>query len=270
MVGEEGKSKIPILDTYTKQGFNPNTDLLQSYGDAWISTSFSPRERQLFGVPGGIFHDWELRTNLEGLYAAGDQLFASDCIGHAASTGHYAGRHAATYAKRCSEEELDGHQVEKEKNRIYSLLDNTNGVGWKEFNLHITRIMQNYCGAEKSEVLLKIGLHQLEQMEQQEIPLLAASNPHELIRTLEVINILTNAKLIIYSCMARKASAKQLHFKRSDYPEMDPPEWHKFIIVNLKNNQLNVSARPIDYSGSLKKNYEIHNESYLKENPSNE
>jgi uncharacterized FAD-dependent dehydrogenase len=41
----------------------------------------------VFGLPGGVFNDWELKTNLEGLYAAGDQLFASDCHGHAAAQG---------------------------------------------------------------------------------------------------------------------------------------------------------------------------------------
>jgi len=264
MVGEEGKSKIPILDTYRNQGFNPNRDLIQSYGDAWTSGSFTPRERQLFGVPGGIFNDWELKTNLEGLYAAGDQLFASDCNGHAATTGHYAGRHAAQYAKRCSEGDIDNQQVEAEKTRIFAVLDKECGIGWKEFNLHIIRIMQNYCGAVKSEILLKIGLQQLERMEIDEIPLLYATNPHEIIRSLEVLNILTNAKLIIHSCLARKASSKQLHFKRSDYPEMDPSDWHKFIILKLKNNQVEVSEKTIDYYCSLKENYEIYNEDYSK------
>jgi len=263
MVGEEGKSKIPILDTYTREDFNPNRDLLQSYGEGWTSASFLPRERQLFGVPGGIFNDWELRTNLEGLYAAGDQLFASDCNGHAAATGYYAGRHAADYAMIISEAVIDYHQVEAEKTRIYSLLNRENGIGWKEFNMHITRIMQNYCGAIKSEELLNIGLKHLDQMEKNEAPKLRALNPHELIRSLEVLNILTNAKLIIHSCLARKASSKQLHFKRSDYPEMDPPEWHKFITVRLENNQVEIGEKPIDYYGSLKENYESHNKNYI-------
>jgi succinate dehydrogenase/fumarate reductase flavoprotein subunit len=264
MVGEEGKSKIPIRDTYTKQGFDPNKNLLQSYGEGWTSASFLPRERQLFGVPGGILNDWDLRTNLEGLYAAGDQLFASDCNGHAAATGHYAGRHAADYARKVSESMVDYRQVEAEKNRIFSFVNREDGIGWKEFNMHIARIMQNYCGAIKSDELLKIGLKQLNQMEKNETPNLFAQNPHELIRSLEVLNILTNAKIIIYSCLARKSSSKQLHFTRSDYPEMDPPEWHKFITVKLENSQVKVGEKPIDYYGVLKENYEKYNKEYIR------
>jgi succinate dehydrogenase/fumarate reductase flavoprotein subunit len=270
MVGEEGKSRIPILDKYTKEGFDPKKDLIQSYGDGWASASFLPRERQLFGVPGGILNDWKLKTNLEGLYAAGDQLFASDCVGHAAATGHYAGRHAADYAMRSTEGLIDHHQIESEKTRIYSFLDRKKGISWKEFNMHITRIMQNYCGEIKSEELLNIGLELLEKMERNEVSKLFARNPHELMRTLEVLNILTNAKLIIHSCLARKASSKQLHFKRSDYPKMDPPNWHKFITVRLKNNQVKVGEKPIDYYGSLKDNYELYNKNYRKGEENNE
>ena len=100
MVGEEGKTKIPILKNYTEAGFDPSKDLLQSYGDGWKSGSFLPKERQLFGLPGGMVNDWTLQTNIKGLYAAGDQLFASNCLGHAAATGFYAGRHASEFAKK--------------------------------------------------------------------------------------------------------------------------------------------------------------------------
>ncbi|NVM35177.1 MAG: FAD-binding protein [Candidatus Lokiarchaeota archaeon] len=265
MVGQEGKSKIPILQTYTKAGFDPEKHLLQSYGEGWTSASFLPRERQLFGVPGGILNDWDLKTNLVGLYAAGDQLFASDCVGHAAATGYYAGRHAADYAMRSSEPRVDFQQVKSEKNRIYSIINQSDdGIGWKEFNMYITRIMQNYCGEIKSDELLKLGLKLLEDMERDEALKLYARNPHELIRSLEVLNILTNAKMIIHSCLARKASSKHLHFIQSDYPEMDPPEWHKFITVKLENNKVKIGELPIDYYGSLTENYATHNEEYIK------
>jgi hypothetical protein len=263
MVGEEGKSKIPILKTYTEMGFDPEKHLLQSYGEGWHSASFLPKERQLFGLPGGLFNDWKLQTNIKGLFTAGDQLFASDCFGHAAATGHYAGRHAADYSSNNALRDLNPNQVEGEKNRIYGPLKVEPGLGWKEFNLHITRIMQNYCGEIKSENLLKMGLEELKEMRYTEVPKLYASNPHELMRTLEVINILSNAELIIHSCLARKASAKQLHFNRSDYPEMDPPEWHKFITIKKVNGIISVGEAPIDYYGDLKANYEKYNPNYI-------
>lgn len=265
MVGEEGKTKIPILKNYTDAGFNPECDLLQSYGEGWTSAAFLPRERQLFGLPGGVLNDWKLRTNLEGLYAAGDQLFASDCFGHAAATGHYAGRHAADYTKGISKPVIDSRQVKVEKNHAFSPINRNSGIGWKELNMCISRIMQNYCGEIKSEELLNTGLLQLNDIKKNMAPQLYARNPHELVRSLEVLNILTNAEMIIHACLARKSSAKYLHFIRSDYPDMDPIEWQKFVTVKLKNDQAEIGERSIDYYGNLKEKYESHNTNYLRE-----
>jgi hypothetical protein len=264
MVGQEGKTQVPILRAYTEAGFDPAKDLLQSYGQGWKSGAFLPQERQLFGLPGGMMNDWELRTNLEGLYAAGDQLFASNCHGHAAATGHYAGRHAAEYAKKLSLHDIDSAQVEREKNRIYALVNRNHGIGWKELNAGITRIMQHCCGEIKTEELLTTGLSLLEQIEFKEGTELFASNPHELIRSLEVLNILTNAQIILHSSLARRASSKHLHFKRLDYPDVEPPEWHKFVTVRLEGNRVKTGEKPLNFYGSMDKSYKAHNQDYLQ------
>ena len=267
MVGEEGKTKIPILRAYTEAGFNPETDLLQGYGQGWKSGAFLPQERQLFGLPGGMVNDWELMTNLEGLFAAGDQLFASNCFGHAAATGHYAGRHAAAYAlsQKAVDGEIDLEQLSMEKNRVYTPIQLDRGISWRELNAAAVKIMQHYCGGVKSRELLETGLKLLRELQENEAPQLMARNPHELIRSLEVLNILANAEIVLHACLAREASSKQLHFFRSDFPQMDPPEWHKFITVKLQEDGILVGEKSLDYYGDLKENYEKHNAGYNPE-----
>jgi len=265
MVGEEGKTKIPILKTYTEAGFDPEKHIIQSYGEGWKSGGFLPQERQFFGLPGGMVHDWDLQTNLEGLYAAGDQLFASNCHGHAAATGHYAGRHAADYAKETAVPKIDRNQAEKERMRVYSLLKGNGGIGWKELNMCITRLMQHYCGEIKSDELLATGLGLLKDIHRTEVPQLSAQNPHELVRTLEVLDVLTNTEIVLNACLARRASSKPLHFRRSDYPEMDPPDWNKFVSIRLENNEVMTGEKPLDCHGSLEENYKSHNVDYLEE-----
>jgi len=120
MVGEEGKTRVPVYENYKNAGFNPEKHVLQCYGSGWTSAAFLPRERQLFGLPGGFFHDWELRTNIRGLYVAGDALYASNCYGHAAATGYYAGRHASKFAMSEQAAEVDGQQVRKENYEKYN------------------------------------------------------------------------------------------------------------------------------------------------------
>jgi succinate dehydrogenase/fumarate reductase flavoprotein subunit len=202
-------------------------------------------------------------TNLEGLFAAGDVLFASDCVGHAAATGHYAGRHAADYAAKNGPVTVDKSQVEAERERLYEPLKRRHGIGWQALNTAITRIMQNYCGAVKSDDLLNEGLKALQDLKENEAAALYARNPHDLLRAQEVLNILTNAELVMHSCMARKASSQQLQFQRLDYPAMDPPEWHKFITVWRDEAGVRTGELPIDYYGDLTENYERHNADYI-------
>jgi succinate dehydrogenase/fumarate reductase flavoprotein subunit len=264
MVGEEAKTKIPILQTYTEAGFDPKEHLLQSYGEGWRSGAFLPQERQLFGLPGGMVNDWKLQTNLEGLFAAGDQLYASNCHGHAAATGHYAGRHAAEYVKSAADSKIDKAQTKKERTRVFSILKRDGSITWKELNMQAAKLMQQYCGEIKSEELLTTGLDLLKDIHENEVPLLSAQNPHELVRSLEVINILTNAALILNSCLARKASSKYLHFTRSDYAENDPSDWHKLVTIRREDNQVVSGEKPLDYYGSLKENYEAYNPDCVK------
>jgi len=263
MVGQEGKTKVPILQNYTEAGFDPDSDLLQSYGDGWRSGAFLPQERQLFGLPGGIMNDWELRTNLEGLYAAGDQLFASNCHGHAAATGHYAGRHAAASARNAPEATASSGQVKAEIKRVQAPLGRERGLTWKELNAAITRIMQHHCGAVKTAELLESGLVALDDLEENEASGLCAGDPHELMRSLEVLNILTNARLVLHSSLVRRASSKHLHFHRLDHPDVDPPDWYRFITIRTVDGEVVTGEQAIDYYGSLEENYESNNRSYL-------
>jgi hypothetical protein len=263
MIGNEGKTKIPILRAYTEAGFDPSKHRLQSYGDGWKSGAFLPQERQFFGLPGGLMHDWSLMTNIDGLFAAGDALFASNCYGHACATGHYAGRHAATWARERGEVEVDEPQVEAERERLYRPLKQRRGPSWQDLNIAITHVMQRHCGGFKTDDLLLRGLDELEALEAQDSPKVVGTTPHDLMRIAEVTSILTTAQVVVHSSLARKASSKELHFARMDYPELDPPEWRKFVTVRQTEDGVKDDAKPLDYYGSLPDNYERHNADYI-------
>lgn len=256
MVGEEGKTKIAVLQTYTESGFDPNKDMLQSY----IMIAGEPESTGQDA--GGLLIDWDLKTTLEGLYAAGDQLFGSNDHHHAAATGRYAGRKAVEYAAKAAEPVVVREQVEAEKARVYAPIKRKEGIEWKELNAGICRVMQNYCGDIKNEELLNIGLLWLKDIDENEAARVYASNPHKLGRTLDVLDILTVSQIVIHASLARKASSKFLYFYRLDYPEMDQPEWRKWVTVRLENGELGIGELPIDFWGSLEENYEAHNRDY--------
>jgi len=263
MVGEEGRTRIPILKTYTDAGFDPQKDLLQSYmllGSDPMRGNVRPQDRTggEIGDAGGPIVDWDLMTNLQGFYAAGDALFAANYHYHAATTGRYAGRKAADYAAKAGVPSLSRVQVEEEKARVYAPLKDGGGIEWKELNAALCRVMQNYCGEHKNKELLEIGLIWLEDLEKNEAPQVCADNPHKLMRALEVANILTCDEMIIHASMARKASSRYLDFFRLDFPEIDPPEWHRWVTVKLEDGKVKTGALSIDFWGPLKENYEKH------------
>ena len=61
--------------------------------------------------------------------------------------------------------------------------------------------------------------------------------------------------MIVAACEARKASSTHLHFKRLDYPEMDPPAWHKWLVIRKQGEDVAVTDRPIAFWGDFERNY---------------
>ena len=202
---------------------------------------------------------------MKGLYAAGDSLYASNCFGHAASTGYYAGRHAAKFAQANDLIEIDRNQVEKEKERVYAPLKNDpkSSIGWKELNMGISKTMQNYCGEVKHDELLNIALQHLKEYEEKAVPNTFAYNPHELMRLLEVFDILTVSQIIVQACLARKTSSRPLCFIRGGEQAEYKSESGRLITVKQLEGQVTIGELPLDYFGDLKDNYQKYNEDYV-------
>ena len=264
MVGQEAKTNVPILKNYTERGFDPTKHALQSYGSGWQSASFLPQERQFFGAPGGIMHDWDLKTNIDGIYAAGDQLFASDCAGHACATGHYAGRKAADYAASVELQDIDMRDVDAERERLYAPMYRSEGVTWKELNQAIAKAMQNYCGGVKCRDLMLEGLDLLKTYREEIVPQLYCFNPHDLMRTHEVLDILDVSEMVLHACLMRESSSKPLCFERSDFPELDPERDRHFITIRQEDGKPVRGVVEHDYFGDLKAEYEKRNRDYIE------
>jgi succinate dehydrogenase/fumarate reductase flavoprotein subunit len=208
--------------------------------------------------------DWDLKTNLEGLYVAGSTLACGANHSGSATTGRYAGRKAAAYAAGVQDPIIDKKQLEDEKARVYAPIRRKDGMGWKELKSGIARIMQDYCGEVKNEPTLRMGLKWLESAKESELSMAYARNPHELGRTLEAMAQANVAEVIIHACLARQASSRPLGLERLDYPQMDPPEWNKFLTIRQENGKIKTGELPFKYwlsspnASSLEENYQKH------------
>jgi len=271
MVGNEGKTRIPVYDTLTRAGFDPDKDMLQAPvmpPEAYQSMNYwagmdVPHWRIWGG--GGLVVNWDLKTNLDGLYAAGGAIFGSGAHSSAAASGRFVGRKAAASVRTAPEPVVDRGQVEREKARAYiPLKQNKHNIGWKELNAGICRIMQDHCGQFRSEQTLKAGLRLLKELRESEASMLYASTPHELGRALECHTIMTVGEIAMQASLARRASSMFLNFARLDYPTEDPPEWQRLTPIKLVEGRVVVSELPFNYhllapyAPDYQENYRLH------------
>ena len=138
--------------------------------------------------------------------------------------------------------------MEAESARVYApLKQKDNGIGWKEYNAAIARIMQDYCGKYKNETTLNLGLRLLDDLREAEGSEAYVANPHELGRLLECYSLVTLGEMVMHASLTREASSVYMDFCRLDYPELDPSEWQKFLPISLKDDQVISRELPFDF-----------------------
>ena len=223
-----------------------------------------PRQWREGPGSGGLFFDWDLKTNLEGLYVAGTAGYAGGNHASSACTGRYAARKAVEYLESVKPVPASRDQVDREKTRVYAPVTRADGIGWKELRAGLSRIMQDYCGEYKNVETLEMGLTWLESIRESEAARAYARNPHELTRVLECYSRLTAGEVVMRASLERKASSKALGFMRLDYPDIDPPEWTKLITTRLEDGDMKVGEHPVDYylqgsnASTFEENYRSH------------
>ena len=258
MLTEESTTKI-MVKTMTEGGFDPTKDQIMDYS----FQELQPNENFLDAARGGgILIDWDLKSTLDGLYAAGTSTFSPEDHSYAAATGRYAGRKAAAYAKSASAGEVSREQIDKEKERVLAPTKRTGGIEWKELHNGLSRVMQYYVGAYRSEKLYDLALEEIGRIEKYAVPQLYALDPHKLMRSLEDLSMIEHAKIIIQAMKERRLTSAKLGVKRLDYPNGDPEEEKNYLLLHQENGETKFERLPIRFWGNMKEQYEAHNPDY--------
>jgi succinate dehydrogenase/fumarate reductase flavoprotein subunit len=254
MLAHEGKCRVPIYKNFTEWGFDPDKDMLQfpvqdysnfSLDMSWGGSDKTPPNWRSGG--GGFLVDWRLQTTLPGLFAAGTgPLPSAGCHGEAHTQGRYTGRQAAAFAKDREFTEPDAGQIAIEKERVYGPVNANGDVGWKELNYAIARIMQDYCGAYKTEYVLDMGIRRMNDLLETEGRRMYASNPHELVRAVESLSLGELGIAHMGAMKARKASCRVLGFVRNDFPD-EPDEWHTWVAISQDEGGVQARKVPVEY-----------------------
>lgn len=219
------------------EGIDSITDYCEHYG---IDLS---RDMVEFGTypimmgQRGIEIDTHARTSVPGLYAAGN------CTGNvngslcgAAVFGMTAGEDAADYVKNTKDSpRIDPADIQKYDALYQELLSRSGGAHWKEAASTLQNIMNEYASADQqSEDMLNAGMEYMRQLKENCYKELGCSNSHELMRSLEVLNMIDLSEPI-FLCSRNRKETRGPHV-RCDYDFTDITLNGKFQTIYKERN----------------------------------
>ena len=195
----------------------------------------------------GVWVDEHAATTVPGLFAAGDLA----CVPHnymlgAFVYGKFAGESAAEYAAGREHAPVDENQVAKEEARVLAPLKNPEGLTPNQVEYKLRRFVNDYLQPPKVTRKMEIGLQRFAEIEA-DLPLMSATNPHELMRAMEVHFIRDCAEMAARASMYRTESRWGLYHYRVEYPDKDDANW--FCHSQLKKNaagEMTCFKRPIE------------------------
>ena len=168
---------------------------------------------------GGLDIGLDAGTTLPGLFAAGNACGnARGDITCASVYGMIAGESAAAWAAgRGFAVERDERPVVRARALCQAFLTRGEGATWQGLNAGIQNIMRDYAGAEvRTDSLLTAGLRYLRQLRATALEELSCANAHELMRTLETLDVLDYCEATVL-CARNRRETRGGH-KRPDYP----------------------------------------------------
>lgn len=213
------EDKAYMIHWMKNEGFNAMLDFMDDKG---IDFQKHPIEFTTYPLRGGglVVANEKTETTLPGLFAAGDEAFGD--ISAAATFGYIGGEEAARYAKETDLSVISGNDPDVAAiiDKISSIRTRKNGPDWEESAIAMQQTMLDYAGKVRNENLLKQGLSHFRFIKKQVEESVVATNPHELSRTLEVLNMMELGELTFLMALNRRET-RGLH-NRPDYPYTDP------------------------------------------------
>ncbi len=194
---------------------------------------------------GGLDIDEFGRTTVPGLYAAGTVCGnVHGSITGASVFGMISAEHASAYCKTVDLITSDDHPMITQTKSLYEdLLSREDGAHWKEVNSSLQNIMKDYAGEIRSESLFKAGLHYLRELRTLARNELKAENAHELMRDLEVLDLLDLAEVTILAGDYRQDN-RGIHHNRIDYKFANPLLDGQLETVEKTSDGVKIAFRP--------------------------
>jgi succinate dehydrogenase/fumarate reductase flavoprotein subunit len=199
----------------------------------------------------GVWVNEKGETSVKGLYAAGDMAAVPHNYMLGAFTyGWFCGENSADYIAETypggAKPVIDQAQIDAEFARIGAPLLRTDGLPPSQVEYKLRRLVNDYLQPPKVTRKMEIGLDRIAQV-RADMEQMCASNPHELMRCMEVYHIADCAEMAARASLFRKESRWGLYHYRVDYPQRNDAEW--FVHCHLRKSaegEMEHIKRPIE------------------------
>ncbi|MFC1872642.1 FAD-dependent oxidoreductase [Chloroflexota bacterium] len=207
------------------------------------------REKPMPWIPvgyrgfGGLLHDQQFRSSLNGLFACGDATSAVT-FGWAIYSGAKAGTAAADYVAWVNPPHSDESQAEKLLDTAFRPLRSSGKTTPDEIIYKIQSVLVPYdVLILKNADSLKKALEEIVSIREDSIPCLKARDTHELMKTNEAINMALITEVHLRAALLRQES-RNFHY-RTDFPEKNDNNWYKWLCVNKTPAGINITEEPV-------------------------
>ncbi len=228
-----------MMHWFDQEGFTALVDHLNEKGIDLRKHAIEWATYGMRGSAGNIWQNAKGETSLKGLYVAGDETTLS--ISPAATYGWLAGKNMVKYAQGVElppSPENRTAPLEEKRSFINELRRRENGPDWKEVNVALQQVMSDYAGLVRSQTMLEAGMTHLGRLKKEASSTMRARNQHELMRALEVLNLIDLGELVCVAAMERKETRGG--HERKDYPYKDPLLDKKLVLKR-------VDGKPVTY-----------------------
>lgn len=190
-------------------------------------------------VSGGVLRENEhAETGVKNLFAGGTVSGGGSAGSHGFTWACLIADHVTELVKNQKQETFGSdqiRQIEETRKTMLSPLGRKSEytVNPLELEDYVRNVNYNYVGIHRVKSKMERAIELLRFADEGSVPLLTASNPHELMRAIEVQQIIEISEIHAQSALRRTESRMIPAHYRVDYPETDP-EWDDMVVTARK------------------------------------
>lgn len=231
-------------------------EIAREYGNVDPVSQPIPVRPVMHYIMGGVDTDIHGRTEIPGLYAAGEvacvsingaNRLGSNSLAECLVFGKVAGEEASGYALHTEAISIPDSEVRDEENRLASLLRREGGEKVAAVREELEEAMEGAAGIIREKGGMENGLSKIKELRER-YDRIRLSDRSSIFNTeftgvLELDSMLHVAECILFAALAREES-RGSHF-RSDFLKRDDERFLKHSIIRRKGDKIELEYKPV-------------------------